>query len=82
MHHRLVVTSIVLLIAAVSGLLSSLWTLQRQQTANERLAALYEELAARKLEDISHAFEHLLGQLQVGRSYAIVDAARISSQPE
>jgi type II secretory pathway pseudopilin PulG len=42
------VTSIVLaLIAAVSGLLSSLWTLQRQQKANERLAALHAELAAR-----------------------------------
>jgi len=40
-HHRLVVTSIVLaLIAAVSGLLSSVWTLQRQQKAQKELEIL------------------------------------------
>jgi hypothetical protein len=75
MHHRLVVTSIVLpLIAAV-----------QDETKG----------AAKLLNDISRAFARdsrfdgrrlMVGreeqQLQVGRSYAIVDAARISSQQE
>jgi hypothetical protein len=45
MHHRLMGTSIALaLIAAVSGLLSSLWTLRRQHTAEKQLELLRRDL--------------------------------------
>ena len=75
MHHRLAVTSIVLPLIAAA---------QDETT-----------VVAKLLNGISHAFasdsrfdgRRLMvwreeQQLQVGRSYAIVDAARISSQPE